>query len=236
MKRKWKLERFPGAETGYRPFKMRRLGWGPVQAWQPRPRRRYRGRRASPEELKFHDVDVDDAVISAAGEVFNSVNLIAQGVTESQRIGRKCTVRSIGWRFRIDLPASEAATNTIDNIRVIMFLDKQANGATASVTDILEVANYQSFNNLANKGRFRTLMDRNYDLVAQAAGGDGTTEDYGEDVISDTFFKKCNIPIEFNSTAGVIAEIRSNNIGILLISSKGLAGFDSKVRLRFADN
>ncbi len=196
-----------------------------------------RGRfSGTPVELKFHDVDLDDGVIAAAGTITPSVSLIAQGVTESERIGRKCTIRSINWRFRIGLPASTAATNTIENVRVILFIDKQANGATATVTDILETANYQSFNNLVNKGRFRTIMDRTYDLKSEAGGGDGTTEDYAEDSISDTLFKKVNIPIEFSGATGAIAEIRSNNISVLLISSKGLADFDSKIRLRFSDS
>ncbi len=186
-------------------------------------------------ELKFHDIDLDDAVIAAAGTITDSINKIGQGVTETTRVGRKCTIRNIGWRFNLDLPESTASASTGDVVRVMMYVDKQANGATANITDILESANYQSFNNLSNKNRFRTLMDRTYDLVAAAGGGDGTTEDYGRVNISDTFFKKVNIPIEYNSTAGAITEITSNNIGVLLISLSGKAGFDSKVRLRFSD-
>ncbi len=194
------------------------------------------GRFGPGGELKFHDVDLDDAVVAATGTVTASVNLIAQGTTESTRIGRKCTIRSIGWRMTIDLPNSTAASATADVVRVIMFVDKQANGATATVTGILESADYQSFNNLANKSRFRTLMDRTYDLQAATGGGDGTTEDYGKEFVTDTFFKKVNIPVEYDSTTGAITEIRSNNIGVLMISLSGLAGFESKIRLRYSDN
>ena len=187
-------------------------------------------------ELKFHDVDLNDAVVAAAGGITNSVNLIAQGTTESTRIGRKATIRSINWRFNMILPISTAAADTADTLRVIMYLDKQCNGATAAITDILESADFQSFNNLANKSRFRTLMDRTYDFVAEAGGGDGTTEDYGQDLQNDSFFKKVNIPIEYDSTAGAITEIRSNNIGVLLITQAGNIAFGSKIRLRFSDN
>ncbi len=195
-----------------------------------------RGRfSGEPVELKFHDVDLDDAVISAAGTITNSINLIAQGVTETERIGRKCTLRNINWRFTIDLPASGTFANTADTVRVLMYLDKQANGATAAVLDILETANFQSFNNLSNKSRFRTLMDRTYDLGATAGGGDGTTEDTGKVHISDSLYKKVNIPLEFSAGTEAITEIRSNNIGILLISLAGISGFESKIRLRFSD-
>ncbi len=188
------------------------------------------------KEFKFHDVDLDDGVIAAGGGITNSINLIAQGVTETTRVGRKCNIRQIGWRFLVDLPNTATIGNTADSVRVLMYLNKQANGATAAITDILESANYQSFNNLSNKNRFRTLMDRTYDLSTPAGAGNGTADSFSKEQVTDTFFKKVNIPIEFNSTAGAITEITSNNIGVLLISHAGLAGFESKIRLRFSDS
>ncbi len=189
-------------------------------------------------EMKFHDVDLDDAVIAAAGAVTDSINKIAQGVTEVQRVGRKCTLKSINWRFDCTLPESDAAGTPAppDVVRVIMYLDKQANGATAAQSDILESADYQSFNNLANKSRFRTLMDRTYALNYAGLGSDGAAVISNNEVVhQDSFFKKVNIPLEFDSTTGAITEIKSNNIGVLLHSKTGVAGFVSKIRLRFSD-
>ncbi len=187
-------------------------------------------------ELKFHDLDLDDALIASGGTITNSLNLIAQGTTESTRIGRKCNVRSIAWRFALELPEGTDDTKTSDVARVMLYLDKQANGATAAVTDILESADYQSFNNLANKSRFRTLMDRTYVLNSSAGGTSAaSTDQWGAVTIDDTWFHKCNVPIEFDSTAGAITEIRSNNFGVLLISLSGNIKFDSKIRVRFSD-
>ncbi len=186
-------------------------------------------------ELKFHDVDIDDTVIATGAIIQAAVNLIAQGVGESQRVGRKVTVRQIGWKWQIKLAGATSKANTSDVVRVMMVLDKQANLALPAVLDILETSSFLSFNNLSNKKRFRTLMDRTYTLKADAGGGDGTTEDYGEDVIYDSFHKRVNIPIEFNAAAGAITEITSNNIVILLASENGTSAFLSKVRLRFSD-
>ncbi len=192
------------------------------------------GRLGMGRELKFHDVDLDDTTVEATGAVTNSINLIAQGVTETTRIGRKCTIRSIGWRFRWSISGTTDENSTSDIGRVIMYVDKQANGATAAVTDILKSADFQSFNNLNNKGRFRVLIDRTYSLVIPSGGTSAAGVDqFGEMVLAGTFFKKVNIPIEFSSTAGAITEIRSNNIGVLLISGTGVCGFASKIRLRF---
>ncbi len=190
-------------------------------------------------ELKFHDVDLDDAVIAGGGGVTDSINKIAQGVTESQRIGRKCTIKSINWKYRIAIPEIDAAASAevADGVRVIMYIDKQCNGATAAVTDLLETASVHSFRNLANSGRFVFLLDKLYVMNYTTLASDGAGVVSSAEVTREySFYKKCNLPIEFNSTTGVIAEIRSNNIGVLLIARNGDAGFLSKIRLRFSDN
>ncbi len=191
-------------------------------------------------ELKFHDIDVNDASVAQNGTIVeDSCCGIAQGTTEAERIGRKCVIKSINWRFNISLIAATANTNTAETVRLILYLDKQCNGATATVTGILESDNYQSFNNLANKGRFRTLMDRTYQLNSPSGSGRGTTDTlaFGEYSVDDSLYKKVNLPIEFDSVNGVITEIRSNNIGVLILSKEGnIAVLDSKMRLRFSDN
>ncbi len=203
-----------------------RLGWSA-------PEGRFAGAGA---ELKFHDVDLDDVNIDSSGTITDSVVKIQQGTGEVARIGRKCTVRSIGWKFNIVLNNQTSSASAFDVVRVIMYIDKQCNGATAGVTDILESTDFESFNNLSNKSRFRTLMDRVYEVNSTSGGGDGTTEDYAGHIIHDAFYKKVNIPIEYNSTAGAIGEIRSNNIGVLLISRGSKCVFGSKIRIRFSDS
>ncbi len=190
-------------------------------------------------ELKFHDVDVDDASIAANGTILNSgsINLIPQGVTEKTRVGRKCVIRSIGWRYNYNVAILASATaQAAETVRLIMYLDKQCNGATAAVTDLLESDNYQSFNKLANSGRFRILMDRLVLLEPLAGAGDGAANDFAGFGANGAFYKTCNIPLEFSSTTGAITEIRSNNIGVLILGKVGTtATLDSKVRLRFSD-
>ncbi len=197
----------------------------------------YYGRYQGPgAETKFHDVDLDDAVVATGGTVTASVNLIPQGVTEITRIGRKCTITQINWRWRITLGEVDAVATPSpgDVLRMVMYLDKQANGATAAVTDILESASYLSYNNLANSQRFMTLMDKKITVSYQCLASDGAGVVSSAEVLrSGRFHKRCNIPLEFNATTGAIGEIRSNNIGVLLISSSGQVAFVSKIRLRF---
>lgn len=189
-------------------------------------------------ELKFFDLDINDTDVAAGGTIAQvSCNVIAQGTTESTRIGRKLIIHSIGWRFNISLPAIDQGVAGSDMVRVILYLDKQCNGATATVTGILETSDFQSFNNLANKSRFITLMDKQYTVKHHGGAYDGTGTDWAADEINATFFKKVQIPIEYDNSfaTGVITTIRTNNIGVLLVGRAGIAGFSSKMRLRFSD-
>lgn len=194
---------------------------------------RYNGPNA---ELKFLDVVLDDALIATAGTITDSVNLIPQGVTESTRVGRKCTIKKIGWKYTMTIAAqSGGAIATSDTCRIIMFLDKQCNGATAAVLDVLQTADWDSFRNLANSQRFRILHDKSYDLNVPGLAGDGTTNDSGSVTMTGSFYKDCNLPLEFDATSGAITTIRSNNVGVLLISRGGIIRVQSVVRVRFSD-
>lgn len=195
-------------------------------------------------ELKFHDIDWDQAAADwTAGKISNtsSLILIGQGVTESTRIGRKAVIRSIGWRGQLELIA-QSTVGLPNSVRVMLIQDKQCNGAAplvATTAGVLASANYQSFNNLANKGRFKVLMDKTYAMNVIGSAGDGTSNDAAAVERNFTFFKKCNIPIEYSGTASpaVITEVRTNNIFGLLIAGDAGANIklDSKFRFRFAD-
>ncbi len=197
-------------------------------------------RRDGGGELKFHDVDLDSASVGTGGAIVASINLIGQNTTESTRIGRKCTLRSIGWRMQISLPEQDAVATPAppDIIRVILYCDKQTNGAAAAVLDILETADFQSFNNLSNKSRFRVLMDKRWTLnYAGMASDNAAVVSQAAVTQTGVFFKKLNLPLEFSGTAdpSTITEIRSNNLGVLLITQTGAMNFNSKIRLRFSD-
>ncbi len=189
-------------------------------------------------ELKFFDTIVGGPTdLLTTGAVTASINLVPQGTTESTRIGRLCTIKKIQWRYAFRLETSSVMSNECV-VRMIMFQDKQCNGLTAGVsgvTGVLETADFQSFYNLANQGRFRILMDRTLTMSPRAGAGDGANNDYAAVVTAGKFSKKCSIPIEFSNTTGALTEIRSNNVGILLIgSTSSIVSIESQVRIRFS--
>ena len=196
-------------------------------------------------EWKWHDLTHDNPTIPTAGELSpTSINVIAQGVTESERIGRKCTIRKVQIRYNIRLPSAANQGDVLagDIARIIVYLDMQCNGAVAGIATtadgILQTAVYNSFRNMANSGRYKILMDRSHSLNYLATGTDGTNTVSIGAVESPVFtlFKDCAIPIEYSSTTGVLSEMRSNNLGILAISAAGTIGFFGAIRLRFSDS
>ncbi len=230
-----------GVLMAYRPptYKRRRASAPPFRPGRDRVGGFYGRFAGRGGELKFHDVDLDDAFIATGGNVTASINLIAQGTSESQRIGRKCTLKSMFWRFTLTLPQRDAIVNPSagDDIRIIVFLDKQCNGAAAVATDILETDDIHAFRNLSNSGRFVFCYDKVHSINYLTMASDGAAVvSQGGITRYHTMYKRLNTPLEFNSTTGVIAEIRSNNLGIMLVGTNAVAGINSKIRLRFSDN
>ncbi len=209
-----------------------RRGYNRTSGYYGRLNRAYNG------EMKFHDIAVTDTSIASGGAIQNtgSINLIPQGTTEITRIGRKAVIKSINLRYQISIASGVDEAATADIVRVILYQDKQCNGVTAAILDILETAAWNSFRNLANSGRFIILCDKLHTINTTAAGGNGTAFEVGQKITHGSFFKKCSIVLEFDAAAGAITEIRSNNLCVLLISSQGTAGFDGQFRLRFTDS
>jgi len=182
--------------------------------------------------MKFTDNDTNDTVIASGINILNSTLVgIQQGTTDTTRIGRKITVKKIKWRFRIDLPATATAGNTSDQVRLVVLLDKQANGAAPAVTDVYADNNVLSFRNLDNTGRFVVLMDRQYGINTES----GISTSFGEKIIVDTFFKGCNIPVDYTANVGDVTDIASNNLVTLAMSRNGFAGVTGKLRISYTD-
>lgn len=183
-------------------------------------------------ELKFIDTTLSATSVSNSGTIaVSTLHPVVSGTGESQRIGRKIVLRSVFVRWVTELGNGTNPSATDDGLRFIVYHDMQCNGATAAVTDVLETANYLSFNNLANKNRFKILMDKFTDVHSAAA----ISTTFGEMAVTKSWYMKCNIPIEFSSTTGAISEIRSHNVGILLISDKSNVNCTGRIRVRYSD-
>lgn len=196
---------------------------------------RFRGRRTGADgELKFFDTSRGAAAVAAAGVVDPNLVIIPQNDTESGRIGRKVTIRSIYIRGYSVLSSQAAVGDASDVLRVMVVQDKQANGAVFAVTDVLASASWLGHKNLENSSRFRTLMDKEI-TINQNGGLAAATF---ENARSFNSYLKCFIPIEYDasSATGAITTQRSNSIAVLAISQNGKVSLGYNCRVRYSDN
>lgn len=189
---------------------------------------RYSGKNP---ELKFFDTTTTSTVSTTGVIETTSINLIPQGVTENSRVGRKCVIKSIYFKCLLFSSVTVQVTNSI---QLALVWDKQANGADAAYTDIWEANLFNSFINLANSSRFRIL--KTFRVTLKPTVNLASTTNFNAHKLLK-YYKKCNIPLEFDSTTGAITEVKSNNLAWYAIasSSDGTATLAMTTRIRFSD-
>lgn len=194
-------------------------------------------------EYKFFDTAVTGGAMAATGTILNtSLNLVDQGNAENNVIGRSMVIKSIYMRCRIREPDSSNATqgNVINNdsFRIVLLLDKQANGAAPTIAQIFEQATIRGHLNLEYSQRFVVLKEFHGSLNS-TINHNGTVFFSGGSEKYWTWYRKCEIPVEFGVMAGanrVIGEIRSNNLVLVTFSAAGTALLEHTTRIRFSDS
>lgn len=159
---------------------------------------------------------------------------IEQGAGETNRLGRKCTIRKLHMMGQVYIPAGNALAAGTDICRVLVYLDKQSNGAAATVANILASAIFNSFRNLQNSERFYVLSDKRYTVNAPISGN-GTSSLAGKVLRNWSINKNVNIPLQFDASTGAITDLTSSNIGVLVISEGQDCYYKYTWRLRFSD-
>jgi len=162
------------------------------------------------------------------------LNGLAPGTGASERIGMKVSIRSIEMRYNLEVTP---ATGLEQTNRVLLVLDRQCNGAApGALTDIITAASCQAPRNLANRKRFKIIMDKSYAMGATAVATGNPTSRWIKKYI------KLGRPIveEFNTgVAGTVADISSNSLYFVTIGSIVAGDADSvlnaTIRLRYTD-
>jgi len=190
------------------------------------------------KELKFFDTALNFS-IDTTGEVpaTGQLNLIPQGVTESTRVGRKATIKSIQIRGELAYNPS-TGTGGATLVSIMLVQDTQCNGAAAAVTDVLTANTMATaLTNLENSDRFKILKQWRVPINT----GAGAAAAFASVVKNWSYYKRCSIPIDFDSTAstGAIGTIRSNNLFLLAGAdslSDDAVAVGGTCRLRFSDD
>ena len=186
-------------------------------------------------EKKF--IDSSDQLTAVAGgtveaEFFNCII----GNTPTRRIGNKITVTNINMRGIVTSGSVNDAAGTVNEcptFRIIIGIDKQANGAAPAIfsstgTGILQgntvggFTDCLQYRNMFNLERFTILKDK---LICSKAASSGTTGNFRIDTaIPWKFSWKGMLPVSFGSDNGTIADLRSNNLFVAVIPDRAPTG------------
>lgn len=185
-------------------------------------------------ELKAVDTNTSLSAIAGNGSL-QLINGIATGTDYTDRTGRKVMLKSMLGRIFI-YPTLSTSNSYGTVTRCLVVYDCQANGANPSVTDILNVATYDSPMNLNNRDRFKVLYDK---FVTTGAFVNVTNALTQGSPVPRMFniYKKLNHEEIFGGTGSTIGSIQTGSIFVLLINSVDMTtSADAYFRVRFTDS
>lgn len=229
---------------------VRRRGGGAMvivkKAYIPRPVGQFqRGgfygrfqRTGRSQELKYFDADFS-VLASNSGTVIPSLNLISEGTDPTERIGRKVVIHSLTVKTQyLYQPASEVSNHSSQQVRTIIYIDKQCNGATAAASDVIGGGSneYIQFREMTKLGRFRVLCDYTHLYNATAGLSGDVTPVWPTQRHQFNKHLRLKLPIVFDGPTGAIGEICCNNLGIIHFTratTSGSVTCHSFVRIRF---
>lgn len=176
------------------------------------------------------NVDLSSTAQLIAAQTTATVTLlngIDDGATSSTRIGRRVNLVSLTYRFSGSMAATTAGGSPI---RLLIVYDRQPNGATPAITDIVILDTISSTMNLANSKRFKVLVDD----CSQQIGTAGPQSFY----ISG--FRRLNLDMEFNdNSTATITSIQEGAIFAIVWQNGNLITANPTnsliTRIRFTD-
>ena len=198
-------------------------------------------------ELKYVDQQVLGRVVSNSVTTADQdpatvlcLNGCAQGTGQSQRLGLRAVFKSLDIRGQIQW---QSGFTQGDYVRILVFVDKQTNGAQYNEIDVLLDVGGTGYDtcaqrNLECKNRFQILSDKTYTPRGNPGhywnGSVAATAAY---VQPFRIFKKLGgkkgLVTRFLSTGGNIADIADNSIHIMALSTTTSTNVGYISRCRF---
>lgn len=221
-----------------------------------RPVKRFKKRQAVPAVLQMRRPEKNgvDTLISSEFNVtapMTLLNATVPGDNINNRKGRKISMVSLSLRGFVRFADSGGSPGTSDYLRLIVFYDRQPNGAAPAIADLLQDTNaagatqtvsYSNLN-LSNADRFKILID---DYWAPQ-GTVGATTGYAYDGLQNSYTNNVKhfIPLKglethYNAgTAGTIADITTGSLYLVTMGIPGDADaqwrFLGEARIRYHD-
>ncbi len=199
-------------------------------------------------ESKFVDIETDSDAFATTWATMedgtnNCVSGVAQGIGESQRIGRKYTITSIHIKCLAHVASSEAAVNPQSAFRgrICLVLDTQSNGATLTATDVMDgglTNDFLAFRNLQFTKRFKVLWDKSFVITPIGQVNDGAVDKFSNGSYTTNMFSYNKrfgngLNVLCDGTTAAIASITDNSLHIIGVGNSAALLLDMQVRVRF---
>lgn len=174
------------------------------------------------------------------------LNSLDVGTGESQRIGRNISILGFKLRYFFErLPTTDSGSVVADTkLRIICFIDKQTNGASPTVEQVLDlqtpspviVAPDISFLNLQFRSRFQILYDKQHILKPQ--GNQQKADVFASGLaFSHTFeynkYWKNGLKITYDGVGDTVASITDKSIHVMCFSTNPLINLSYGTRIRY---
>ena len=172
-------------------------------------------------EKHHHDVALGSSDPTTSGSSHN-ITAIAVGDTISTRTGNSILMKSIAWRYCLEINASATRTQ----VRILIVKDLQQGADTnPTMAQVLENVAVDSLLNIASLGRFTILKDETILL---------------DNVNRSQVFRKGYYPmshhVRYNGTAST--DIQKGGIYVMYMSNEAtnFPTLDAEYRVSFYDN
>lgn len=172
------------------------------------------------------NLGVVGAVTFTAATLLNAATVGNDG--QNNHVARKIAMKSIFVRYSCSLAATSVGGSPA---RILIVYDKQTNGATPAITDVLIGNDFNAPMNLDNADRFIVLMDEITDPVS-------VQNNYS---VAKTRYKKIGLETVYASgaNAGTVADIKTGGVFAFIAQTGGITvavgSVLSLTRIKFTD-
>lgn len=245
-----RTSRYGDANGGYRRQAMRRMT-GPPAALYP---------RMPTNAMAIKSVDLPDQVIILNGTASPNVLVVPTlGSAFFNRLSNRTRGISLQIRGMVQPGYSNTVAAAATRCRIIIYYDRQSNGANPAISDILldtrsnasTGTDVKSMINMNNRDRFMILRDRF--IICPQIEADGTTGGTVGGIVTDPnnsdgtkglkyeeFIKLKGLESLYNSTnGGTVGDISAGAFGILAINDDSAGNeawiFNFTTRFKFLD-
>lgn len=200
-------------------------------------------------------VDLAGPVTSQISNAANFIltNAVQTGAGFFNRIGSRITLKSLHLVGQIT-PGTGSPTGVSEYLRIMVVYDKQANGATPNIADLLQdqnqtaatvVTNAWSHLNMVNRDRFQILMDDRVEVPINTFTAEfnniSSIIDYTGEVNINRFIRLNDLETMFKSSSSPTTQADISvgalyvvTFGTLSAATSGFA-FNFNARLRYWD-